>query len=150
MRREVEARSEVLTGTVLSRMKMVDDDGLGSATWVVDVFVGKLRVFRDVAVKAGAGGSRSYAALGQSVQLARNTQGRFDVIGPGDHVIAVGVLKKYTLGNTTPVSTTNVGFTTQVVPFEFYKGTAPPPTLWNDGVTPFPLVRILDGDLNPV
>lgn len=148
MKREVEARAQVLTGTVLSRMKIVDDDGLGSATYVVDVFVGKLRVFRDVAVKASSGGSRSYAALGQSVQLARNTQGRFDVIGPGDHVRAVAVLKKYVLGNTTPVSTRNVGFTSQIVPFEFYKGTGT--SLWNDGVTPFPLVRILDGDLNPV
>lgn len=149
IRREIEARSETIRGTVLSVRSLVDLDGAGSATWVVDVDVGGGQVLRNVAVKAGAGGDRFYAGLGQPVLLARNTQGRFDVIGPGDRVAAVAVTKTYTLGNPTPASSANTGFAIERVPFEFYQGTGGA-SLWNDGTTPFPLVRIVDGDGNPV
>lgn len=153
IRREVIARSETLTGTVVSEMKMVDDDGLGSSTWAVDVVIGKLRPLRNVQVKAGADGSRFYAGMGQTVKLARNTLGRFDVIGPGDTVTNFAVVKKYNLGDPTPVSTSNLGLEVRVEPFEFLKGPTPgvPGTSrWGNGSTPLKTIRIVDADGNPV
>jgi hypothetical protein len=153
IRREVDARAQLAIGTVISRLKLYDDDGLGSATWVCDVAVGKLRPLRDVQVKAGADGSRFYASLGHTVQLARNTQGRFDVVGPGDRLATIAKVKKYKLGDSTPVSTSNLGLTVEVLPFEYLKGPTPgtPGTsLWGDGVTPLKTVRVVDGDGNPV
>lgn len=153
IRREIGARRQRLTGTVVSRMKMIDDDGLGSATWVVDVVVGKLRPLRDVPVKMGADGSRLFAALGQTVHLARNTQGRINVIGPGDHLAAIAKLKKYVYPDTTAVSTDDVGLTFEVLPFKHLKGPTPgtPGTsLWGNGSTPFKVIRVIDGAGNPV
>jgi hypothetical protein len=152
IRREVRAREQIKTGTVLSVRRLVDVDGTGSASWVVDVDIGTGEPLRDVSVKAGSDGARFYAGLGMSVQLARNTSGRFDIIGPGDRVMQPTVVKRYSLGADTPVSTSNVGLTIERVAYEFYKGPNPPveDSLWNDGVTPFPLVRILDGEENPV
>lgn len=153
MRREIIARAEHLTGTVLSVRRLVDLDGQGSATWVVDVDIGANEVLRNVSVKAGSDGERFYAGLGQTVKLARNTQGRFDSIGPGDRANAIAVVKTYTLGVEAPVSSENRGLAIERVAFEFYKGPTPgtPGTsLWNDGETSFPLVRIVDGDGNPV
>lgn len=153
MRREIAARSETKVGTVLSIRRLEDVDGQGSATWVVDVDVGAGEVLRSVNVKAGADGERFYAGLGQTVKLARNTMGRFDVIGPGDRVNSVASVKTYQLGIDVPTASANVGLSIERVAFEFYKGPTPgtPGTsLWNDGQTSFPLVRIIDGDGNPV
>lgn len=153
MRREILSRQEQITGTVLSVRKLADLDNNNSATWVVDVDIGAAEPLRDVAVKAGADGERFYAGLGMTVRLARNTQGRFDVIGPGDRVNAVAVKKVYTLGVDTPVSSANQGFSVERVAFEFYEGPTPgtPGTsYWNDSVHAFPLVRIVDGDGVPV
>lgn len=152
MRREIGARSEHLVGTVLSIRRLEDLDGQNSATWVVDVDVGSSEPLKSAGVKAGANGERFYAGLGMTVKLGRNTQGRFEVIGPGDRVGAIASVKTYRLGIDAPTASANVGLTSQRVAFEFYKGANPPtpPTFWNDGQTSFPLVRIIDGDGNPV
>lgn len=152
MRREIDARQQIKTGTVISVRRLLDVDGQNSATWVVDVDIGAGEALRDVAVKAGSDGERFYAGLGMSVQLARNTAGRFDIVGPGDRITNPTVVKTYALGVSTPTDTSNVGFTIERVAYEFYKGPNPPvaDSLWNDGVTSFPLVRILDGDGLPV
>lgn len=153
MRREIGARSEHITGTVLSVRRLEDLDAANSATWVVDVDIGAGEVLRSVGIKAGAGGERFYAGLGMTVKLARNTQGRFDVIGPGDRVNSIAVVKTYQLGIDIPTATANEGLTSERVAFEHYKGLTPgtPGTsLWNDGSTSFPLIRIVDGDGIPV
>ena len=152
MRRELKARTETLVGTVLSIRRLEDLDGQGTATWVVDVDVGEEETLRSVGVKAGASGERFYAGLGMTVKLGRNTLGRFEVIGPGDRVNAIAVVKKYRLGIDAPTATANVGLRSERVAYEFYKGTNPPiaPSRWNDGQTSYPLVRIVDGDGNPV
>lgn len=153
MRREIGARSEHITGTVLSVRRLEDLDGASSATWVVDIDVGAGEVLRGVSVKAGAGGERFYAGLGMTVKLARNTQGRFDAIGPGDRVNSIAVVKTYQLGVDVPTATANQGLVGERVPFEHYEGPTPgtPGTsLWADGSTSFPLIRIVDGDGNPV
>jgi hypothetical protein len=115
--------------------------------------IDRLRPLRDVQVKAGVNGSRSYAALGQTVALQRNTQGRIDVVGPGDTIVGTGNLKKYNLGDPTPVSTTVVGLETETLPYDHLKGPTPgvPGTsLYSDGVTPYKVVRVIDGAGNPV
>lgn len=155
MRREIAARTEHITGTVLSIRRLEDLDGASSATWVVDVDVGAGEVLRSVSVKAGAGGERFYAGLGMTVKLARNTQGRFDAIGPGDRVNSIAKVKTYRLGVSAPTATSNQGLAGERVPFDFYEGPTPgtPGTsFWNDGdpAHSFPLIRIVDGDGNPV
>lgn len=150
IRREIEARKD-LVGTVLKKRELVQFDGTGATgVWVVDVDVGGNRVLRDVPVKAGSDGSRFYADINQTVLLRRNTQGRFDVIGPADRVAAQAVEKEYDLQAGTEVSSRSVGFTVNKVPFEFYQGGGVGASRWNDGVTPFPKVQILDGDGNEV
>lgn len=152
IRREVKARSEHLVGTVLSIRRLEDLDGNNSATWVVDVDVGAGEALRSVGVKAGSDGGRFYAGLGMTVKLARNTQGRFEVIGPGDRVNAIASVKYYTLGIDAPTSSANIGLKYVRVPLEYYKGPNPPiaTSRWNDGTTPFPYIELQDGDGNPV
>ena len=153
MRREIGARSETKTGTVLSIRRLEDLDGQSSATWVVDVDVGSSEPLRSVGVKAGANGERFYAGLGMTVKLGRNTSGRFEVIGPGDRVNAIASIKTYRLGIDAPTASANVGLRSERVAYEFYKGPTPgtPGTSrWNDGQTAYPLVRIVDGDGDPV
>ena len=87
------------------------------------------------------------------MRLSRNTQGRFDVIGPGDRVAAVAVVKTYAVGNPVATTTANQGLQAQRVAHDFYQGPTPPTpgtSLWNDGLTAYPLIRIVDGDGNPV
>ncbi len=153
MRREILARSEHLQGTVLSIRRLEDLDAANTATWVVDVDVGADQVLESIGVKAGSDGERFYAGLGMTVKLARNTEGRFEVIGPGDRLNAIAVKKLYTLGVDVPTGSENIGLSIERVAFEFYKGPTPgtPGTsYWNDGNHAFPLVRIIDGDGNPV
>lgn len=153
VRREILARRPEITGTVIGPLRVIDADATTSATWVVDVDIGGGVALEEVQVKAGGDGSRFYAALGQTVKLARNTEGLYDVIGPGDRVAAIAVKKTYNLDSATPLSTENVGRQAERVPYSFYQGPTPgtPGTSrWNDGVTPYPFVRIVDGDGVPV
>lgn len=153
IRREVEARSQLTIGTVVSEQRLVDDDGLGSATWVCDVAVGKVRPLRDVQIKAGANGERFYARLGQSVSLKRNTAGRFDIIGPGDRLAAIAKKKTYVFGNTTPITTSNVGLSVEILAYDHFKGPTPgvPGTsLWGSPGLPYKVIRVVDGDGIPV
>jgi len=152
MRDEVKARSETILGTCLTDPALKKLDGT-KPVWVCDVDVGAVEPVRDALVKGGSDGERFYAHVGMAVKLSRNTQGRFDVIGPSDRVAGEATVKTYTLASPTPVATTTVGLQTQRVAFEFYEGPTsgtPGTSLWNDGVNPFPLVRVVDQDGFPV
>lgn len=147
MRREIRARRD-LVGTVVSQRELIEFNLGASPVWVCDVDVGGNRIMCNVPIKGAETGQRFFAELGQAVALRRNTQGRYDIVGPSDKLSAIAVRKTYTLGVATPVATINEGFQISREPFEFYEGTAT--SLWNDGTTPFPLVRILDGQGNPI
>lgn len=153
IRREIKARQD-LVGTVISDKFLKAANAGGSPVWVCDVNVGGEKVLRNVRIKgSSAQGSRFYADRGQTVLLRRNTQGRFQIIGPADKIASIAGVNRYTIGNATATTAAQLGFTFEVVAFEFYEGPSPPTpgtSLWNDGVTPFPLVRILDADGNPV
>lgn len=152
VRQEIKARREFLVGTVLLPLEVRPYDAtmVGAPTWTTSVEVSSTRVLEEVPVKAGSDGSRAYAALGATVLLRRNAQGRFEVVGPGDRVAAFQEVKEYDFGVPTPTTTQTVGFTTRREPFEFYQGSGPPNSLWNDGVTPFPKTTIVDPNGNPV
>jgi hypothetical protein len=147
IRREIRSRQD-LTGRVMTAMTLREFNTGSAPVWVCDVDLGSNRLMRDVPIKGNANGSRFYAQRGQTVLMRRNTQGRYDIIGPADRLTAAGNVKTYTLGNGTPVTNTPQGFSFELVPFEFYKGTGT--SLWNDGTTPFPYVRLLDALGNPV
>ena len=152
MRDEVQARSETIVGTVLTDPELVKVDGT-KPVWVCDVDVGAVEPVRGALIKGGSDGERFYAHVGMAVKLSRNTQGRFDVIGPSDRVAGLATVKTYNLSSATAVATTTLGLQTQRVAFEFYEGPTsgtPGTSLWNDGVTPYPLVRVVDQDGNPV
>lgn len=150
VRREIANRVEVV-GTVLRQRELRNFEAAGSPVWACDVDVGSNRILVDVPIKGGSGGQRFFAELGTSVLLRREANGRFYVVGPADRSVAIATKKTYTLGTLTPDSTAQEGFQAVPVPFEFYEGTGPPSgSFWNDGVTPFPLTRILDAQGNPI
>jgi len=155
MRREVDQQREII-GKVISHRKMKDQDlvvpTFGSPKWVVDVDIGKNRPLRDVPIKAGGEGSHFYADLGQTVRLHRNAQGRYDIIGPGDRVTATTQITEYDLTSGDETAASTLGFTFQIVPFEYYANlpSGDGNSRWNDTVTPFPLVRVVDSLGNPV
>lgn len=145
VRREIKARQDRV-GTVMGDMTLREYNAGAAPVWVCDVDIGSNRLLRDVPIKANASGSRFYAQRGQSVLLRRNTQGRYDIVGAADRLSAPGNVKTYILGTATPVSDTPQGFVTIVDPFEFYEGPTsgtPGTSLWNDGSTPFPSVRVV-------
>ena len=151
IRREILARRE-LVGTVLQPLRLVNFDTTVGVTWVTDVDIGGGNFLVNVPVKAGADGTRFYAGLGHSVKLNRNTLGRVDIVGPADKVLSdQQSFKTYSLGVPSAVTAATLGFQFDQVAFEFYQNAAfPGASFWADGVTPFPLVRILDGAGNPV
>jgi len=150
-RREIRAQKDSLIGTILTAPHVVDFDGSGAGVWVVDVEIGSNQYLKDVPVKAID--NRFYAQLGQVVSLRRNAQGRYEVTGPGDRVTSPMVVKEYNIGVTSAVSSTEFGFGFDRVPYSYYAtldGGAPLGVIWNDGTTPYNLVRILDAQGNPV
>lgn len=150
VRREILARRD-LVGTVLVQRELRPFNAGGSPVWACDVDVGGNRILRDVPIKGSGSGQRFFAERGQTVLLRRNKQGRYDVVGPADTLTGAAVVKTYVIGNVAETSTANQGFDFERVPFEFYEGTGVPGgSLWNDGTTPFPLVRLVDADGNPI
>lgn len=148
VRREIRARRD-LVGTVVSQRELREFNTLSAPVWVCDVDIGSNRLLRNVPIKGAETGQRFFAERGQAVLLRRNSQGRYDIVGPSDKLAGVAVKKTYAVGVTTVVATTNEGFNVVPEPFEFYQGPTPPTvftSLWNDGSTPFPLVRILDAE----
>lgn len=153
IRQEIRARREYLVGTCLTNpeVKPFDASVGGAPTWVVTVEASLSRPLEDVPVKAyGVDGSRAYARLGAVVLLRRNAQGRFEAVAPGDRAAAFVEVKEYDFGDPTPTATETLGFTSRREPFEFYQGSGPPNSLWNDGVTPFPKVTVVDPNGDPV
>ncbi len=147
IRREVRVYDE-LRGTMVSQRTYEPHNAGASPVWTGRVKLsgkGTNRVLDNVIIKA-LNGQRRYAEQGMPVVLRRNAQGEYQVIGPSDRITGVTVLKTYAIGGGTPITTANLGFTIEIVPFEFYGDN----NLWNDGVTPFPLTRVLNGAGNPV
>ena len=149
IRQEIIARQEFIVGTMLTSPAYSAFDNSTHPVWSATVEIGGDHPLADVPVKT-VNGSRAYASRGATVLLRRNAQGRYEVIGPGDRRSNFKVRKTYTFGNTAPVTTVAVGFSSRVEPFEFYQGTGAPNSLWNDGVTPFPKVTIIDANGDPV
>lgn len=149
IRQEVQARQQFLPGTMLTSPEYTSFDNSSNPVWTASVDIGGANPLGDVPVKS-VNGSRAYASRGAAVLLRRNAQGRYEVTGPGDRRQNLRRRKLYTFGNTTPTNTTDFGFDSRVEPFEFYQGTGAPNSLWNDGVTPFPKVTIIDANGDPV
>lgn len=150
-RREIRNQAPVINGTVITAPHLIDFDGVGAGVWVCDVEVGANNYLKDVPVKQAD--SRFYAQLGQVVALRKNAQGRYEVVGPGDRASAPVVVKFYEIGNTSAISSQDIGFRFDRVAYSFYAGLsggAPLGTFWADGVTPYNLVRIVDAQGNPV
>lgn len=120
-RQERRAHREFLLGTVVTRPKIVQFDGVGPM-WVADVDVSGKRLFKNVPIKGIGQGGRFYADIGQPVLLKRNAQGRFDVVGSADRKAGVAVVKGYDLTTGNLQSTTNAGFAVIPRAFEFYMG----------------------------
>ena len=147
LRREIKARQD-LVGTVVEQRRIREFNVSAAPVWVCSVDIGGNRILKNVPIKGGNNGGRSFAERGQAVILRRNTQGRFNIIGPSDRLSAIATVKTYNVGDLTPVATTTEGFNIVIDPFEFYENGAGT-SFWNDGVTPFPSVRILDQLGNP-
>lgn len=151
IRREVGTQKETIVGTVLTTARITDFDSLGSGVFVVDVEVGSNNYLANVPVKANK--DRFYAQVGQTVLLRRNAQGRYEVTAPGDRVATPVTERGYDLTDGSQQSTQDIGFLSERVPYSHYATidvAAPLGTLWNDGVTPYNLVRITDALGNPV
>ena len=151
VKREVRAGGESITGTVLTPPKLKNFGAGESSVWVADVAIGSNRQLKNLPIKGGANRSRSYADLGQSVNLRRNTGEKFQIVGPGDKIIAVTQIKTYTIGDINPLATTQQGQQILRRPFSYYKGDlpgAPNSGLW--GTAGFPKIDTVDGDGNPI
>ena len=123
IRREIQARTETLVGTVVSNQALIAYDASvsGGETWVVDVDIGSNRILKDVPIKAGTRG-RFFAQLGQSVALRRNLLGRFDIVGPADRVRSGGVLTTYNPNAGAAGAAAQTGFQAVLRPLEWYQG----------------------------
>jgi hypothetical protein len=149
--REVRARGESISGTVLTPPKLKNFGAGSSPVWVVDVAIGSNRQLKNVPVKADSRGSRNYAALEQAVICKRQTGEKFQVIGPGDKKIAVTVVKTYTVGDINPLATANLGQQVIRRPFSYYQGDLPGTPnsgLW--GTAGFPKIETVDGNGDPI
>lgn len=154
--REIKAVQEQLRGRVVSPPKQANFDviGAGEFAWMVDVDVGSdQQLLRDVPIKINGPKARFYAAVDSPVFLAKDSQGRYQVIGPADKAPEQGTLclLDEDAGTVSPAG--NIGFRTVRQAFEFYQGPTPPTpgtSLWNDGVHGFPEITVLDAAGNEV
>lgn len=149
IKREEDQRRDII-GKVVSQRELRNFEAAAAPVWVCSVDIGRNRLLENVPIRA-VNGNRFYAERDAAVFLRREANGRLYVAGPVNRSRTPAVVKQYALGVPTAQQTANLGFTFDPVPFEYYEGTGPPSgSFWNDGVTPFPLVRVLDGDGNPV
>lgn len=151
VRREVDTQRETIVGKVLTDMDVTDFDGTGAGVFVADVEIGSNNFLRNVPVKANR--NRFYAQRGQTVLLRRSTQGRYEIIGPGDRLSSPVVEIAYDLETQQGGAPVSSGFDFELVDFFHYEtldAAAPLDVLWADGVTPFNLSRIVDADGVPV
>lgn len=119
IRQEIKARQQFIRGTVLRDPELRLVDGTNQM-WVTDVQVLGKRPLFNVPIKTANRGI-FFAELGQIVLLARNLQGKFEIIGPGDRNIVEKVVKTYAVTGAN-TATANQGFSVIVDPFEFYQG----------------------------
>ncbi len=154
IQREVTGRKESRTGTVLTR-PVLKFFGTGVAeTWVVDVSIGSNRELKNIPIKMGPGGSRSYADQGTTVKLLRNLDQKWQIVGPGDRSIGITEINIFDPGSINPIgSPTMLGQSFVVRPFIHFQGdliTGPTPGsgLW--GTKGFPRVEKVDGDGNVI
>jgi hypothetical protein len=152
VKREVRATpGRLIAGTVLTPPKLKDFGAGSSPVWVVDVAIGSNRPLKNVPVKGGANGSRSYADLGQVVLVKEQTGEKFQVIGPGDKKIAVTVVKTYDIGILNPTTTANLGQQVVRRPYSYYRGDLPgTPNSGLYGTPGYPKIETVDGDGNPL
>lgn len=157
VRREIDAQTEALRGTMISEMEMrrTDDSdpspGTGAWGWCGDVEVGENRFLRNVTIRP-VNGRMSYAKRGLPVVLTKNHAGQYEVTGPGDTVIDTMEIIYYDLDGT-ETGTGTLGYTFERKGFDWYKGPTPgtPGTsYWGSSNYHFGYVRIVDGDGNPV
>lgn len=154
IRREINYRKDDLVARVVTAPELEDLDGNGSAVWTISVAIRGARTFKHVPIKASGSGSRFFAQVGQTVLLRQNAQGLYDCIGPADRRIAFTEVKVYQIGNTTPISETQEGTAEDCVDYDFYQNDRPgsggTESLYNDGVTDYPLCRVVDPAGNEV
>lgn len=154
IRREVKARAQTIIGTVVTTrvLTQFDQTATGSPVWTCSVDIGTKRLLPNVPIRTTGKDGLAYADVGRSVQLRRNAQGRFEVVGPGDHVVGAMVVKQYDADGV-ETSSVNQGYSSETLPYSYYAGPTPgvPGTSrWNDGSTSYPFVRVIDADGNPV
>lgn len=151
--REIDARREMIRGRIVSQPTFKNFDGIGAQflTPVVDVDVGAERPLRDVPVKINGPKARFYAKIGSPVFLAKDAQGRYQVVGPADRAKEQGSVRLVSISAGTSTAAGNIGLQFIRQPFEFYQAdSVPGNSLWNDGVNGFPKFTILDGSGNEV
>lgn len=152
IKRESDSRRP-LVGTVIKKPFLISFDAASSPVWAVDVDIGANRRLRNVPVK-NFGGSIRYADLNSAVKLENTLLGRFEVVGPAERVIGALQTQVYNLETQVPEgAATNQGFTVRQEEFDYFEtldGASASGTLWSNGVTPFEVFTLLDGDGNPV
>lgn len=152
IRREMRQHVEDIQGRVLSAPQLVQfNTGALEETWVCDVDIGATRVLSDVPIKLNGGKDRLYAQLGAAVTLRRMVGGRYQIIGPAERVTSPRKVVLLDEDSETTSEGVPQGFTFRREPFEYFKAdSVPGNSLWGDGVTPFVVVTLLDGNGNPV
>ncbi len=154
LRRDRRAHDKLVRGTIVSSPKRIKlKSSQTEFTWVVDVDVNSNRPLLNVPIKIGPARSRSYAQLGRPVFVTRGTEGRWQVVGPADRVLAPITVTLWDEEADTTSAGTPIGATYERIPFSFFRGPTPgtPGTsLWADGVTPFGGSRMIDGDGDPI
>lgn len=153
--REQKAVKQQIRGKIMSDpvQKNFDTAGALQFTWVCDVDIGSNRLLRDVPVKINGPKARFYSRRDSPVFLEKDSQGRYQIIGPADKGPQQGRICFLDEDTGIVSPTTPVGFTLVVRPFEFYQGPTPPTpgtSFWNDGVHGFPEITKLDQDGNEV
>ncbi len=125
--KEIDARRELVRGTVMTDIRQVNFDPTGAQfpTYVVDVDVGGDRIMQNVPVKTAGSRGRFYARPGFPVYLEKNAQGRYQVIAAGDRKISSGSLILLNEDTDAASAGVGVGFTQIIEPFLFYEGTTP-------------------------
>lgn len=151
--REQKAVKQQIRGKIMSDpvQKNFDTAGAAQFTWVCDVDIGSNRLLRDVPVKINGPKARFYARRDSPVFLEKDSQGRYQIIGPADKGPQQGRICFLDEDTGIVSPTSPIGFTLVVQPYEFYKGTGlPGGSFYNDGVHGYPEITKLDQDGNEV
>jgi hypothetical protein len=149
--REIKAARTVRRGTIVSDpvRKFFDPAGAESFTWVSDVDIGDDVIMRNVPIKINGSRARGYARLGLPVEIQRNAQGRWQIIGPADRATAQASITELDETTDTTTAAGETGILIIREEFAWYANIGNPgESRWNNGNDGFPKIRILDGDGN--